>query len=273
MSADSALRANVRLLGDLLGRVLVEQEGKELLDDEERIRALARDARAGGSREALGDAVAALGLERQAAVQRTFALFFQLVNIAEQHHRIRRRREYGAEGRVPRESLADAFAQLDRGGADEAALQAAGARLRVELVLTAHPTEATRRTVLEAHRRVAALLARLDDEGTPASERRQVEGGLAEEITLLWQTDEIRSKRPRVVDEIRQGLWFFEQSFWNAIPDLERALGARLTSAGEALRFGSWIGTSTATRTSAPRRSRTRSIAPVSSRASSTGQS
>jgi len=242
MSADTALRANVRLLGDLLGRVLVEQEGQELLDDEERIRALARDARAGGSRAALGAAVAALGLERQAAMQRAFALFFQLVNIAEQHHRIRRRREYEAEGRVPHESLADAFAQLDHGGVEEAALQAAGARLRVELVLTAHPTEATRRTVLEAHRRVAALLARLDDDGTPGSERRRVEAGLAEEITLLWQTDEIRSKRPRVVDEIRQGLWFFEQSFWNAIPDLERALGDRLQGAGEALRFGSWIG-------------------------------
>ena len=119
MSADSALRANVRLLGDLLGRVLVEQEGEGLLDDEERIRALARDARASGSRAALGDAVAALGLERQAAVQRSFALFFQLANIAEQHHRIRRRREYEAEGRVQRESLADAFAQLERSGVDD----------------------------------------------------------------------------------------------------------------------------------------------------------
>jgi phosphoenolpyruvate carboxylase len=242
MSADTALRANVRLLGDLLGRVLVEQEGRELLDEEERIRALARDARTGGSRGALGVAVAALGPERQGAVLRAFALFFQLVNIAEQHHRIRRRREYEAEGRVPRESLADAFAQLDRSGIDEAEMQAAGERLRVELVLTAHPTEATRRTVLEAHRRIAALLTRLDDDGTPRSERRRLEDALAEEITLLWQTDEIRSKRPRVVDEIRQGLWFFEQSFWNAIPELERALVGRLAGAGEALRFGTWIG-------------------------------
>jgi phosphoenolpyruvate carboxylase len=242
MSADAALRANVRLLGDLLGRVLVEQEGQEMLDDEERIRALARDARTGGSRDALGAAVAGLGFERQAAVLRAFALFFQLVNIAEQHHRIRRRREYEAEGRIPRESLAEAFAQLDGGGIEEGTLQEAGRRLRVELVLTAHPTEATRRTVLEAHRRVAAHLARLDDDGTPASERLRVEDGLAEEITLLWQTDEIRSKRPRVVDEIRQGLWFFEQSFWNAVPDLERALGDRLQGAGRALRFGSWIG-------------------------------
>jgi phosphoenolpyruvate carboxylase len=242
MSADSALRANVRLLGDLLGQVLVEQEGQDLLDEEERIRALARDARAGGSRRALGAAVAALGPERQGAVLRAFALFFQLVNIAEQHHRIRRLREYEAEGRIPRESLADAFAQFDGSGVGEAEIQAAGARLRVELVLTAHPTEATRRTVLEAHRRIAALLARLDDEAAPLSERRRLEEGLAEEITLLWQTDEIRSKRPRVVDEIRQGLWFFEQSFWNAIPELERALVERLQGAGQALRFGSWIG-------------------------------
>jgi len=242
MSAETALRANVRLLGDLLGRVLVEQEGQEMLDDEERIRALARDARAGGPRVALGDAVAALDHDRQAAVLRAFALFFQLANIAEQHHRIRRRREYEAEGRIPRESLAEAYDQLDRGGVDDDALQEIGARLHVELVLTAHPTEATRRTVLEAHRRVASHLARLDDEGIPPSERQRVEDALAEEITLLWQTDEIRSKRPRVVDEIRQGLWFFEQSFWNAIPDLERALGARLDGANGALRFGSWIG-------------------------------
>src|SRR4051812_22181495 len=123
MSADTALRANVRLLGDLLGRVLVEQGGQELLDDEERIRALARDAREGGPRIALGAAVASLDFERQGAVLRAFALFFQLANIAEQHHRIRRRREYEAEGRVPHESLADAFAQLDAAGVDEEDLQ------------------------------------------------------------------------------------------------------------------------------------------------------
>ena len=243
MSADTALRANVRLLGDLLGRVLVEQEGQEPprrggADPRPRPRCAHR--RLTAARSATRSRRS--GSERQGAVLRAFALFFQLVNIAEQHHRIRRRREYEAEGRVPRESLADAFAQLDRSGIDEAEIQAAGARLRVELVLTAHPTEATRRTVLEAHRRIAALLTRLDDEGTPLSERKRLEDGLAEEITLLWQTDEIRSKRPRVVDEIRQGLWFFEQSFWNAIPELERALVERLAGAGEALRFGTWIG-------------------------------
>ena len=98
---------------------------------------------------------------------RAFALFFQLTNIAEQHHRIRRRREYEHEGQVPRESLEDAFARLEEAGAGAADLAAAGSRLSVELVLTAHPTEATRRTVLEAHRRIASLLATLDDPTLP----------------------------------------------------------------------------------------------------------
>ncbi len=242
MSADASLRANVRLLGDLLGRVLVEQGGPELLEDEERVRALARAAREGGSRANLREAVAQLGVERRGAVLRAFALFFQLVNIAEQHHRIRRRREYEHEGRVPNESLAQAFALLGAGGAGAGALQDAGARLAVELVLTAHPTEATRRSVLEAHRRIAALLALLDDATAPPSERGRVEAALAEEITILWQTDEVRSRRPKVVDEIRRGLWFFEQSLWDVVPGMARTLADHLGPDAAPLSFGTWIG-------------------------------
>jgi phosphoenolpyruvate carboxylase len=242
MSADTSLRANVRLLGDLLGRVLVEQEGPELLEDEERVRALARAAREGGSRDELREAVAHLGLGRRSSVLRAFALFFQLVNIAEQHHRIRRRREYEHEGRVPNESLAEAFSLVDAAGIGPDELRDAGARLVVELVLTAHPTEATRRSVLEAHRRIATLLALLDDAAIPPSERLRVEAGLAEEITILWQTDEVRSRRPKVVDEIRRGLWFFEQSLWDAVPRITRTLAGRLAADAAPLRFGSWIG-------------------------------
>ena len=242
MSADTSLRANVRLLGDLLGRVLVEQDGPGLLEDEERVRALARAAREGGSREELRAAVVQLGLERRASVLRAFALFFQLVNIAEQHHRIRRRREYEHEGRVPNESLAEAFALLDANGVGADELREAGARLTVELVLTAHPTEATRRSVLEAHRRIAALLALLDDAAMPPSERLRVEEALAEEITILWQTDEVRSRRPKVVDEIRRGLWFFEQSLWDVVPGMSRVLAERLDPESAPLSFGTWIG-------------------------------
>src|SRR5215210_7064601 len=115
--ADAPLRRDVRLLGDVLGRVLVEQEGRELLDDEERIRLLSREARAAGGasrRAELRKAVGELDLDRQAAVLRAFGLYFQLANIAEQHHRLRRRRQYEPERRVPRESLAEAFARLEQ---------------------------------------------------------------------------------------------------------------------------------------------------------------
>ncbi len=233
MSADARLRRDVRLLGDVLGRVLVEQEGEELLAAEERVRALSRQAREGAPRAELRDAVRGLALEQQAAVIRAFAIYFQLVNIAEQHHRVRRRREYEREERVPRESLRDAFERL---GAREAP------PLSLELVLTAHPTETTRRTILGAHVRISRLLAELDD---PLASRARVDavaGALTGEVTLLWQTDELRTVRPRVVDEIRHGLWFFEQSLLDEAPRLLAAYRSFFPDSGVPLRFGSWIG-------------------------------
>jgi phosphoenolpyruvate carboxylase len=107
-------------------------------------------------------------------------------------------------------------------------------------VLTAHPTEALPRTVLERHRHLASLLAELDDARLTPRERERAEAALAEEVTILWQTDEVRSARPRVVDEIRQGLWFLEESLWDAAPLLVEEWRRRLP--GTPLRFGSWIG-------------------------------
>jgi len=211
----------VRLLGDLLGRVLVEQEGDALLEDVERVRAVARAARAGEPHEELQRAVEALPLERQTSVLRAFALYFQLANVAEQHYRVRRWREYRREGTAPRESLA---AALDAIG-DEVPEVSLG------LVLTAHPTEATRRTVLAAHLRIARLL----DEDDP-------EEGLLAEIAALWQADEVRSRRPRVVDEIRNGHWFFEQSLIDAAERLLADFRRRVPDAAVPLRFGTWIG-------------------------------
>jgi phosphoenolpyruvate carboxylase len=242
---EAALRRDVRLLGETLGRVLVEQGGQGLLDDEERIRELSRRARASGSaaaRSRLAAAVAALPLERQGEVLRAFSLYFQLANLAEQHHRLRRRREYEHERQVPRESLAEAFARLERTGVTRRQLAAAGRRLSLELVLTAHPTEATRRTVLAAQLRLDRLLDRLDDPTLQHSGREGVLDAIAEEVTALWQTDEVRSHRPRVVDEVRHGLWFFETSLLDVAPDLVRDLRARLPGAVAPLRFGTWIG-------------------------------
>ena len=212
MATDAPLRRDVRLLGDLLGRVMVEQEGEELLAREEEIRRVSRRARETGDpdvRAELARAVGELDLDQQTKILRAFTLFFQLANIAEQQHRIRRRRDVEREDGVPRESLADAFRRLREAGVGDEALRAAAEHVSLELVLTAHPTEATRRTILQAQARLGALLADLD-----AGE--WIEDAAAEEITVLWQTDEVRPQRPRVVDEIRHGLWFFEQSLLDA---------------------------------------------------------
>jgi phosphoenolpyruvate carboxylase len=220
-AAPDPLRRDVRMLGDLLGRVLVEQEGESLLADVERVRQLARATRAGGPDQELRNAVSALSPQRRTSVLRAFALYFQLANVAEQQHRIRRLREYRAEGRVRRESLAAAFDALGQ----------AVPRVSLGLVLTAHPTEASRRTVLAAHTRVAALL-----------ESAEAEEPLLSEITALWQTDEVRSRRPRVVDEIRNGHWFFEQSLIDASERLLAEFRRHVPDAPPPFHFGSWIG-------------------------------
>src|SRR5262245_13937775 len=242
---DAPLRRDIRLLGDILGSVLIEQGGEDLLADEERIRELSRRARRSGSgrvRVELATAVGALPLDRQADVLRAFSLYFQLANLAEQHHRLRRRRQYEHEQRTPPESLAEALATLERAGVTRRRLATTTERLSLELVLTAHPTEATRRTVLAAQLRLNGLLDRLDDPALPRSARERVEASIAEEVTALWQTDEVRSQRPRVVDEIRHGLWFFEQSLLDVAPALVGDLRRSVPAAETPLRFGTWIG-------------------------------
>jgi phosphoenolpyruvate carboxylase len=238
MATDAPLRRDVRLLGEILGRVMVEQEGEELLEQEEEIRRVSRRARETGDPEVraeLSRAVAALDLERQTKILRAFTLFFQLANIAEQQHRVRRRRDVAREDGVPRESLADALARLREAGIGAEELAAVAQHVSLELVLTAHPTEATRRTILQAQARLGALLAELDA-GEDVWERA------AEEITVLWQTDEVRPQRPRVVDEIRHGLWFFEQSLLAAGEELLAAYREAIPAAPLPLSFGSWIG-------------------------------
>jgi phosphoenolpyruvate carboxylase len=157
------------------------------------VRLLARAARRSGVVADVSEAVQVISAEQQALVLRAFALYFQLANIAEQQHRIRRRREDAHAGRVARDSLERAFELLTDVPTDELALRARD--ISVGLVLTAHPTEASRRTILLAHVRVAEALDRLDDPLLTLAGRRDVEQRLAEEVTLRWQTDEVRHDR------------------------------------------------------------------------------
>ena len=227
------LRRDVRLLGTLLGAVLVEQEGPWLLELVERIRRTSRKARRDGT---VADVDATLPAREQALVLRAFGMWFQLANLAEQLHRLRRRRDDARHGRIPPESLDEAFRRVARGDPE----RASGTSIR--LVLTAHPTEATRRTVLLAHIRIAEQLARLDDPLLLPSEHDEAEERIAEELTLLWQTDEVRHDRLRITDEIRHGLWFFEHSLMTAATDLLGEWRGRRPDAPPPLVFGSWIG-------------------------------
>src|SRR3954452_12177752 len=226
------LRRDVRMLGTILGNVLVEQEGGWLLELVERIRREARAARRDGT---VVNIDPNLGAREQALVLRAFGLYFQLANLAEQHHRLRRRREDAHDGRISRESLEGAFQQL--GEIDE---RARGTSIR--LVLTAPPTEATRRTILLGHIRIAVQLRLLDDPRLSPAEQRQAEDRIAEEVTLLWQTDEVRQDRLRISDEIRHGLWFFEHSLMSAATDLLKEWRDRVRGSPPPLAFGSWIG-------------------------------
>ncbi len=172
---------------------------------------------------------------------RACSLELQLANIAEERERVRRRRQYDATGEVQRESLAETAEILRANDIDIAPL---AAQLQIEHVLTAHPTEATRRSVLDHQWDVAALLDRLDDPRIGHSRRRALLDELREVLTLWWQTDELRRIRPRVEDEVRRNLFFFEAVLFDAIPavlgEIEHALAVRLVQ--PVLSYGSWTG-------------------------------
>jgi phosphoenolpyruvate carboxylase len=248
------LRDDVRMLGEMLGDTLRQRGGPGLFETVERVRALSKRARQGHAAdlEALGDLLRSLPVNSAVPVARAFSHFLTLANIAEQHHRVRRRREYARDpGAAPqRASFDDTFAQLLEAGVDPAALLQTASQLHIELVLTAHPTAITRRTLSHKHLRIADALARQDHPDLTASERDGIMEELRREITAAWETDDVRPRRPTPVDEAIAGLLIFEQTLWNAVPAvlrsfdraLQRAAGQSLPVDAAPLRFGSWMG-------------------------------
>ena len=251
------LSDEIHLLGDLLGETIVEQEGKELLELVEEIRALAKRHRAGDESAGaeLLTAIRALPLAKARIVAKAFATYFQLINLAEDQQRVRVLREREsraeAEGRPMAETLAAAFAALREGGATPEKVSEIVSGLRIVPVLTAHPTEARRRTVLGKLERLRLALERLDADDSLPSEKRETIETIREQITSLWQTDESRARRPEVLDEVRTGLYFFEEVLFDLVPQIAKELARTspeilLSAPNEEpplpLRFGSWIG-------------------------------
>ncbi len=259
--ARDPLALEVRLLGSLLGQVIAEQAGEGVFDLVERLRRAAIDLRRGEDpalRSRVEAELDALDLGAMEAVISAFSLYFQLVNLAEARARVRalRKRERAARDGVLDDSVAEAIARLRRAGRDEAAIDDILDRLRITPVLTAHPTEARRRTALIALRRCAVLLERLDDPRLTPSEDREVRRRLREEITLLWRTSDLRSVAPEPLDEVRTAMAVFDATLFTLVPRLYRATDAALDGpAGRGsgtgtrpprvpafVRFGSWIG-------------------------------
>ena len=250
----AALRRDVHDLGAMLGDTLREQVGEGLFDTVERVRNLAKNARAGSEDDfrELEDLLRGLPVGDTLNISRAFAHFLTLANVAEQHHRVRRRRVYrrNPDAAPQPGSFDDTFRRLLDAGVSRDALHETVCRLQIECVLTAHPTEVVRRTLLRKHNRIAALLARRDAGDLTAFERADVAEALHRDITSCWLTDEIRRSRPTPLDEAHGGLAYLEETLWDAVPRFLRHLdaalrthtGRRLPAAAAPVRFGSWMG-------------------------------
>jgi phosphoenolpyruvate carboxylase len=247
------LSATINLLGETLGEVLRAQESTALFETEEQVRALAKSRRSGErvAAKRLAEAVASLPVETARATASAFAVYFDLVNLAEEGHRIQalRARELALHPAPIGESIGEAVGLLKARGFTSQQMAALLGRLQVELVLTAHPTEAKRRTVLSKLQRVSEVLRRLHDPDLLPRERAGEVATLRAEITALWLTNRARTTRPAVTDEVRTGLYFVDAVFWDTVPavaaDLERALREHypeLTPPSRWLTLASWIG-------------------------------
>jgi phosphoenolpyruvate carboxylase len=254
-----AMRRDVRLLGEVLGEIISESDGADLLADVERLRHAVIDARSAadrGSAEAMaaGDEIMALvsswSWERAEQVARAFTVYFHLVNLAEEQQRVRTLRLRDSGDQPPRESLADAVDRLTKeGGAGHLADLLAG--LRVHPVFTAHPTEARRRAVVASLRRMSGLLTSIDDQPGGAAQHAEDRRKLREEVDLLWRTAQLRVAGMTPADEVRSVMTAFDETLFRLVPAVYRALdqvllgqesGAAASPVPPFLRFGSWVG-------------------------------
>lgn len=248
------LRADVRWLGTLLGDTLREQGGDALFEKVEQVRRLARDARQSDPPEyaAVSSALRGLSLGEARDVARAFSHFLTLANIAETHHRVRRRRDHGRVADAPpqRGSFEDTFRRLLDQGVSPEALVEAVRRLQIELVLTAHPTQVVRRTLLQKHDRLEACLSERDRPDLTLDDRAQAEAEVRRVVAEMWATEEVRRNKPTPLEEARGGLVVFERTLWDVAPDAIRRLDAALRKVtGEGvpfdaapIRFASWMG-------------------------------
>ena len=245
---DVRLREDVHVLGELLGETIRQQHGEAFLQKIEDIRHSAKADRRGAG-EQLSSTLADLAEEDLLPVARAFNQFLNLANMAEQYQLIRRR---DAEQGEPFEArvLPELLARLKQAGHKDDALARQLAKLDIQLVLTAHPTEVARRTLIQKYDAIAGQLAVQDHRDLTPAERQQVRERLRRLIAEAWHTEEIRRTRPTPMDEAKWGFAVIEHSLWQAIPShlrkvdkaLFEATGLHLPLEAAPIRFASWMG-------------------------------
>lgn len=247
------LREDVRLLGNLLGETLKQHAGQDLFNQIEQIRALAKGARDGQieAEKQLEQLFLGLKDEEILPLTRAFSHFLNFANIAEQYHVVRSRRQAEFDEQAPSPNpLPHLFEKFKTQQIDEQQLFQQLCDLKIELVLTAHPTEVSRRTLIQKYDDITDCLSQLDQQKLTPRERQQTLATLKQLISSAWQTDEIRQHRPTPVDEAKWGFATIEQTLWNAVPKFVRELNELTQQHCEQslpltvapIRFASWMG-------------------------------
>ncbi|MGP3536283.1 phosphoenolpyruvate carboxylase [Microbacterium sp. RD1] len=249
------MRADVRLLGALLGRVLQESGSPGLYEDVERLRTATIHAYTDETAEAFARAARiadGFTIARADEVARAFTCYFHLVNLAEEHQRVRTLRE--REGRPGSQDATDSIAAAFSRLADEVGHDTALARLqglRFHPVFTAHPTEARRRAVSSSIRRLSELLDEYDASERAGTAQRRAERRMLEEIDVLWRTAPLRAEKPSPTDEVRAVMAVFDETLYTAVPHVYRRVDDALQEEGRGarpplvrpfVRVGSWVG-------------------------------
>lgn len=244
---DSALRNDIRRLGNQLGDALVRQHGPGLLERVEQVRTMARGLRRDEeSGAALSEVLDDVDVVEAIRLVRAFTVYFHLANTAEQVHRIEDLNAGGLAGSL---RFADTVAKLRElgHGQDDIVAATRGADLRP--VFTAHPTEASRRSILDKLNEIAVLIERRSEAGSGPADRNRFDRRVDELIDAIWQTDELRRERPDPVDEARSILYFLTEIAADGVPELFddvdavlRNIGGSLDGSQVPVRFGSWVG-------------------------------
>jgi phosphoenolpyruvate carboxylase len=256
---EAPLRRDVRSLGMLLGQVLREQAGEPLFAEVESLRQIAirrrelqNDSESAEPFTAGLDSLHTLDLTQAYQLARAFAFYFELINLAETNHRKRRRLSLQLSGDTQRGSLRGTLRAMRSAGISSEEAVRWLRSISIIPVFTAHPTEVARRVVMFKRRRIADLLEQLDRIPLSDEQLGILEETLAAEITALWETDEVRTRRPTVGDEVRMGLDYYDASIYGTVPGLYGEVAAAfeaeygvvlsLAEMPVLLTFGSWIG-------------------------------